>query len=45
MYEGNYEDGWRNFGGKRIPIVPYHFTAEGSGVQETLNHTTERWSN
>ena len=32
MYKGIYEDGWRNVDGKGIPIVPYHFTAEGSGV-------------
>lgn len=32
MYEGEYEDGWRNVGGRGIPIIPYHFTPEGSGV-------------
>ena len=32
MYEGNYEKGWRNIGGKGLPVVPYHFTPEGSGV-------------
>jgi hypothetical protein len=32
MYKGNHEDGWRNVDGKGIPIVPYHFTAEGSGM-------------
>jgi hypothetical protein len=32
MYEGTYEDGWKNVGGKGIPIVPYHFTADTSGL-------------
>ncbi|CAO2658562.1 Nn.00g062850.m01.CDS01 [Neocucurbitaria sp. VM-36] len=32
MYEGTYEDGWRNVDGKGLAIVPYHFTPEGSGV-------------
>jgi hypothetical protein len=32
LYEGTYEDGWRNVGLKGIPIVPYHFTAKSSGV-------------
>ena len=32
MYEGTYEDGWRNIGGRGIPIIPYHFTPEGAGV-------------
>ena len=32
MYEGTYEDGWHNINGKGIPIIPYHFTSEGSGV-------------
>lgn len=32
MYDGDYEGGWRNVDGKGIPIIPYHFTAEGSGV-------------
>lgn len=32
MYEGTHKEGWRNLGGKGIPIIPYHFTAEGSGV-------------
>ncbi|KAJ4364962.1 hypothetical protein N0V83_008578 [Neocucurbitaria cava] len=32
MYAGTYENGWRNVDGKGIPIIPYHFTAEGSGV-------------
>jgi hypothetical protein len=32
MYEGTYEDGWKNVDGKGIPIVPYHFTAASSGL-------------
>ena len=32
MYEGTYEDGWRNKGGRGIPIIPYHFSPEGSGI-------------
>jgi hypothetical protein len=32
MYQGTYEDGWKNVDGKGIPIVPYHFTAESSGL-------------
>lgn len=28
----SYKEGWRNVGGVGIPIVPYHFTSEGSGV-------------
>jgi hypothetical protein len=32
MYKGTYEDGWKNVDGKGIPIVPYHFTAESSGL-------------
>jgi hypothetical protein len=32
MYQGDYENGWRNVDPRGIPIVPYHFTAQGSGV-------------
>ena len=32
MYDGTYEDGWKNVGGRGIPIVPYHFTADSSGL-------------
>lgn len=32
LYEGTYEDGWRNVGNRGIPVIPYHFTPEGSGV-------------
>ncbi|KAF2018262.1 hypothetical protein BU24DRAFT_479663 [Aaosphaeria arxii CBS 175.79] len=31
MYAGPYVGGWRNVGGG-LPIVPYHFTPEGSGI-------------
>jgi hypothetical protein len=50
MYKGDYENGWRNVNGKGISIVPYHFTAEGSGLPippavgdpEPYNGTIER---
>jgi hypothetical protein len=32
MYEGPYVGGWRNIDGRGIARVPYHFTAESSGV-------------
>jgi hypothetical protein len=32
MYEGPYEEGWKNVGGKGIPYIPFHFTAESSGM-------------
>jgi len=32
LYEGPYVGGWRNVGGRGLPIVPYHFTAESSGI-------------
>ncbi|KAF2849043.1 hypothetical protein T440DRAFT_469785 [Plenodomus tracheiphilus IPT5] len=32
MYEGTYEDGWRNVGGVGIPVIPYHYTPESAGV-------------
>ncbi|KAG9190573.1 hypothetical protein G6011_08661 [Alternaria panax] len=32
MYQNNYENDWRNVDDRGILIVPYHFTAEGSGV-------------
>ncbi|KAL5413871.1 hypothetical protein PMIN03_003551 [Paraphaeosphaeria minitans] len=32
LYEGTYEDGWRNVGGRGIPVIPYHFTPDGSGL-------------
>lgn len=32
MYKGPYVGGWRNIDGKGIPIIPYHFTPEGSGL-------------
>lgn len=31
MYDGQYEGGWRNVGGP-LPIIPYHFTAESTGI-------------
>ncbi|KAF2690668.1 hypothetical protein K458DRAFT_438510 [Lentithecium fluviatile CBS 122367] len=32
MYEGPYVGGWRNVGGRGLPIIPYHFTADSSGI-------------
>ncbi|KAF2635891.1 hypothetical protein P280DRAFT_493447 [Massarina eburnea CBS 473.64] len=32
MYEGPYVGGWRNVDGKGIPVIPYHFTPEESGI-------------
>ncbi|KAH7389644.1 hypothetical protein DE146DRAFT_664880 [Phaeosphaeria sp. MPI-PUGE-AT-0046c] len=33
MYEGTYEDGWKNVAGNGIPLIPYHFSAASSGLQ------------
>jgi|GEM_PF-1902282 len=32
LYEGDYATGWRNVGGGLLPLVPYHFTPEESGI-------------
>lgn len=32
MYAGPYQEGWRNVDGKGLPVVPYHFTPESSGI-------------
>jgi hypothetical protein len=32
MYEGTYEDGWKNVDARGIPIIPYQFTANNSGL-------------
>ena len=32
QYSGSYEDGWINEGGADLPIIPYHFTVDESGV-------------
>ena len=32
QYEGPYETGWTNVGGKDLGVVPFHFTADESGV-------------
>ena len=32
QFEGDYADGWRNVGGAELPIVPFHFTSDESGV-------------
>ena len=32
QYDGPYEQGWTNWGGGELPIVPYHFTPETAGI-------------
>ncbi|MEJ1964938.1 MAG: nuclear transport factor 2 family protein [Gammaproteobacteria bacterium] len=32
QYSGSYEDGWINEGGADLPLIPYHFTVDESGV-------------
>jgi SnoaL-like domain len=32
QYSGAYETGWTNWQGQDLPIVPYHFTADESGI-------------
>jgi hypothetical protein len=32
QFEGNYETGWTNVGGGDLPLVPYHFTVDESGI-------------
>ncbi|WP_207764914.1 nuclear transport factor 2 family protein [Hyphococcus luteus] len=32
QYEGDYAEGWKNVGGEDIPIIPYHFTIDETGV-------------
>jgi hypothetical protein len=32
QYEGEYKTGWSNVGGKELPIVPYHFTIDETGI-------------
>ncbi len=32
QYDGAYEDGWINFGGGDVPVVPKHFDVESAGV-------------
>lgn len=32
QYEGDYEKGWANIGGKDLPQIPYHFTVDETGV-------------
>src|SRR5690606_25035908 len=31
-YEGSYATGWSNVGQKDLPIVPYHFTIDETGI-------------
>ena len=32
QYSGSYEDGWTNEGGADLPLIPYHFTVEETGI-------------
>lgn len=32
QYAGSYQDGWTNWGGSDLPLVPYHFTPDSAGV-------------
>lgn len=32
QYDGPYETGWRNWKGEDVGILPYHFTADESGI-------------
>lgn len=31
-YDGPYEEGWTNWGGGELPVVPRHYTADSAGV-------------
>lgn len=32
QFDGSYEEGWVNWGGGDLPIVPHHFTIDTSGI-------------
>jgi hypothetical protein len=32
QYDGPYEEGWTNWGGDDLPVIPYHFDTETAGV-------------
>ena len=32
QYEGRYETGWSNVGQQDLPIIPYHFTVDETGI-------------
>lgn len=32
QFEGDYETGWTNIGGQDLPIVPFHFTVDETGI-------------
>jgi len=32
MFLGDYKAGWKNPGGKDVPIIPYHFTPDSAGT-------------
>jgi hypothetical protein len=32
MFSGSYETGWINEGGADLPLIPYHFTVDESGI-------------
>lgn len=36
QYEGDYAEGWSNLGQQDLPIVPFHFSPDGTGVPVPL---------
>ncbi|KAM7192724.1 hypothetical protein V8F33_008185 [Rhypophila sp. PSN 637] len=32
LYAGSYRDGWKNVGGKGLPVIPYHYTPDEAGI-------------
>ncbi|KAM7205444.1 hypothetical protein V8F20_003213 [Naviculisporaceae sp. PSN 640] len=32
LYTGNYRDGWKNVGGKALPVIPFHYTPDEAGI-------------
>ncbi len=32
QYEGSYEEGWSNVGDRELPIIPFHFTLDETGI-------------
>jgi hypothetical protein len=37
QYAGAYENGWTNWNGENLPIVPFHFTADEAGIPIPLS--------
>ena len=44
QYDGPYEEGWTNWGGGDLPVVPYHFdsTAAGIPIPSSTTRTSTR---